>query len=83
MRVPVDIHLKNEKFSVTVQAKNACKLGFAYHLWLPLHDQPQLDIVVFAIITFLIYNIIVTKWKHGIGNNDIIASNKELKFLSE
>ena len=39
MIVNVDIH-QIKKFSVTVQLKNACKLKFADHLWLPFLDQP-------------------------------------------
>ena len=39
MRIPVDIHEINKRFTVTVQPKNACKLEF--------FDQPQSDIVVF------------------------------------
>ena len=38
--------------------------------------QPQSDIIVFAIITFQIYYILVKKWKHGIGINDIITFNE-------
>ena len=52
MRIPVDIHEWNKKFTVTVQPKNACKLEFLDHLWLPFLDQPQSDIVFFLIITF-------------------------------
>ena len=48
MRIPVDIHERNERFTVTDQPKNACKLEFADHLWLPVLDQPQSDIVVFS-----------------------------------
>ena len=57
---------------------NACKLESADHLWLPFLDQPQSEIVVSVIITFHIYDIIVTKWKHGIGPNNIITFNEEL-----
>ena len=59
MIIPVDIHEKNKKFTVTVQPKNAYELEFVYHLWLPFFDQPHSDIIVFAIITFRIYNILV------------------------
>ena len=52
------------------------------HLWLPFLDQPQYDIVVFAIINCHIYNILVSKWKHGIFPIDIFTFNKELQFLS-
>ena len=34
MRIPVIIHERNKKFTVTVQPKNACKLDFVDHLWL-------------------------------------------------
>ena len=36
----------------------------------------------FAVISFQIYNILVSKWKHGIITIDIIAFNDELEFLS-
>ena len=62
IQIPVDIYQRTEKLFVTVQQKNACKLEFADHLWLPYLDQTQYDIVVFAIIPFHIYNILVTKW---------------------
>ena len=48
---------------------------------MPFIDQPQSDIIVFAKINFHIYNIIVKKWKHGIGPNDIITFNGELWFI--
>ena len=78
MIIPVYVHHTNKNFSITVQPKNACKLKFADHLCLPLFDQAQQGIVVFAIINFQIYNIIVTKQKHGIGSNNIITFNEEL-----
>ena len=82
MIIPVDIHQTNKKFSVTVQPKNACKLEFTYHLWLPFIHQPQSNIVVFAIITFHIYHVLVTKLKHGIFPKDRITINKELEILT-
>ena len=39
--------------------KNAYKLEFSDHLWLTFIDQHQPGILVFAIITFHIYNILV------------------------
>ena len=65
MRICVDIHETNKKFTVTVEPKNACKLKFADHLWLPFLDQPQSDIVVFVIINFRIYHdrILDILWK--------------------
>ena len=51
-------------------------MEFADHLWLPYLDQPHSDIVVFEIINFHIYNILVKKWKHGIGHNYIITFNE-------
>ena len=57
VRIPDDIYRTNKKLFVTVQPKNACKLEFVDHLWLPFLDQPQSDMVVFAIINFRIYNI--------------------------
>ena len=38
----------------------------------------KFNIVVFAVITFQIYNIILSKQKHGIGPIDIIKFNYEL-----
>ena len=31
VRIPVEIHETNKKFTFTVQPKNACKLGFVDH----------------------------------------------------
>ena len=76
MRIPVDFHNNKKTFSVTVQQKNAWKLEFADHLWLPFIYQPQQDIVVFAMNSFQIYNILVTKQKHVICPNDIITFNE-------
>ena len=45
MRIPVDIHEINKKFTFTVQPKNACKLEFVDHLWLHFLDQPKSDIL--------------------------------------
>ena len=73
MRIPVDIYQTNKKLLNTVQPKNTCKLEFADHLWLPFLDQLQSDIVVFATITFQVYNILAKKWKHGIGPNYIMS----------
>ena len=80
VRIPVDIHGK--KFTVTVQPKNAIKLEFVDYLQLPFIDQPQSEIVVSAVINFQMYNIIVSKWKHGIGPIDIIKFNDKLSFIS-
>ena len=66
---------------VIFQPKEACKLESADHLWLPFLDQPQSEIVVFAIINFNMYNILVTKWKHGIGPKEILSFNEELEIL--
>ena len=82
MRIPVNIFQSNKNFFVLVQPKNACKLESADHLWLPYLDKPQPDIIVFAIITYQIYNILVTKWKHRIGTNDITSLNERLEILS-
>ena len=81
VRVPVDVHERNKKFTVTVQPKNACKLEFVDNLWLPFLDKPQSYILVFAITTVQIYNILVSQWRHGIGPIDIITFNEELEFL--
>ena len=47
---------------------------YGYHFF----NQPRSDIVVFAIIDFQIHNILVIKWKYGIGPSDIITFNEEL-----
>ena len=47
MRITVGIHKMNKNICGTVQPKNACKLEFSDHLWLPFLDQPQSDIKVF------------------------------------
>ena len=39
-------------------------------------EQQQSNIVVFPIFPFQIYNIIVSKRKHVIGDIDIITSNE-------
>ena len=41
MRIPFEIHEINKRFIVTIQPKNACKLEFLDHLWLPFLRQPQ------------------------------------------
>ena len=82
MQIPVNIYQSNKLFFGLVQPKNACKLEFADHLWLPYLDKTQYDIIDFAIITYQIYNILVTKWKHRIGTNDIISLNEILEILS-
>ena len=79
MRIPDVIFQTNDKLFVTINPKNACKLEFAVNLQLLFIDQPQPDVVVFEIINFQIHKILVTYWKHGIGNNDIITFNEELK----
>ena len=66
-----------------VNKKNACKLEFADHLWLLFFDQPQSDVVDFALIYFHICIILVTKRKHVIVPNDIITFNEVLENSSE
>ena len=82
MEIPVNIYQRTKKLFVKIQPKNACKLEFADNLSITFLDQPQYVSVVFAIINFHIYNILITKWKHEIGPNDIIKFNEELEFLS-
>ena len=55
----------------------------AYHLCIPFIYQPHSDLLFFAMIYFQMYNILVTKWKHGIGNNNIITLNEHLEFISK
>ena len=68
----------NNKLFVTVLPKIACKLKCSNRLWLPFLDQTRSEIVVFGMITFQIYTTLLTKWKHGIGHNDINIFNEEL-----
>ena len=70
--------MKNIKVRCYSSTKNAGKLEFIDNLWLPFLDQPQSGIVVFPRINFQIYNILVSKWKHGIGNIEIITFNDKL-----
>ena len=74
----VEIHETNKKFSVTAQPKHVCKLGFVYHLWLPSLDQTHSDIVVFAIFSFHINHLLVSKCKHGIGPIDKFTFKEEV-----
>ena len=73
--ITVEIHQTNNQFYVTFQGNNACKLEFADHLWITFLDRTRSDIVFFAMITFHIYNILVTKRKSVIGANYIITFN--------
>ena len=82
MRIPVYICKTNKNFFVLVQPKNAYQFEFVDHLRLTFLDKLQSDILVLAIITFRVYNIMVKKWKHGIGPNDILSFNEELDLLS-
>ena len=45
--ITVEINETKKKFTVIDQPKNACKLEFSDHLWLPFIDQAHFDIVVF------------------------------------
>ena len=47
MIIADNINQTNKKLCVTFQTKNAYKLEFADHLWLPFTDQPQSDVVLF------------------------------------
>ena len=48
--------LTNKKLLLTFHPKNVSKLEFADNLWLTFLDQPQSDILIFAMINFHIYN---------------------------
>ena len=52
-------------------------MKFSDHLWLPFVDQPQSDVLAFAIFYLYIFIIIVTYWKHGTVPNDIVIFNTE------
>ena len=71
MIIPDGIFQTNKKLFVVVYPRNARKLEFAGHIWLPFIYLPQLDVVVFAIITFHMDEILVKKCKHVIGPDDI------------
>ena len=58
MRITDGIFQTNKKLFVTVNPKNVCNLEFSNNLWLPFIDQLHLDVVVFTMITFQIYNIL-------------------------
>ena len=82
MKIPVNVFQTNKSCFFAVQPKNACNLVFTYHLCLPFIDPPQSEILVFAIITFQINKILVHKWKHVIGPNDILSFNEKLDINS-
>ena len=48
---------------VMVHPKDACDLELNYYFWLQLLNEPQSDVVVFAIITLHIYKIWYKKGK--------------------
>ena len=75
MKTTVEIYQRTKKLFVTVQPKNSCKLEFADKLWIPFHDQPQSDIVVFAITNVNTYYILLKRWKRGKGPNEISTFN--------
>ena len=49
--IPERIFQNNNKLFVTINPRNACKLEFSDHLWLPILEQPNPDIVIFAIFS--------------------------------
>ena len=52
-------HFKNnKKLLVTVDPQNVLKMKFADNLWLPFLDQPQLDVVLFAIFSLTFTKIL-------------------------
>ena len=64
-----------------VNPRKACKIEFADQFWLPFPNQPQSDVVVFAIIYCDIYNLFLTECKHGISTNDILKFNETFEIL--
>ena len=82
MRIPDGIFQTNHNSFLKVNQKGKYKLNFGYYLWLPYLDQPQSDVVVFAIIYFHIYIILVTDSKHVIRPNAIITFNEEFENIS-
>ena len=63
------------------ELKKARTLYFGDIFCLRFIDQPQSDVVVFAITYFHTYITLVTEWKYVIGRNDIIIFNTELENL--
>ena len=55
MIIPDHICHNNKMLFVTVNPRNACKMEFGDHLFLPFLDQPQSDVAAFEIIYFDIY----------------------------
>ena len=66
MNIQKDMRITNRKVQtndnlfVTVNPNNACKQEFYDNLWLPFLDQPQSDVLVFAIFPFYICKTLVT-----------------------
>ena len=75
------IYQNSKRLFVRVNPINIYKFEFSYHLWLPFLDQPQSDVVVFA-IGFLVLKKIVKKWKHGISTYDKITFNENWENVS-
>ena len=69
-------------FVLEVNTRNACKMKFTDHLWLPFLDKPQSDDILFAMIYLSANKNIVTERKHVISKNGIIKSNETLENLS-
>ena len=82
MRIPDRIYQNNKNLFVAINPRNACKMEFSGHLWLPFPDQLQSDVVVFAIIYFGVYKNLLTAWKHGTSSTDLITLNETFDNLS-
>ena len=70
-----------KRFLLIVQQKKGCKLEFVTHLLLPFSSSISVRHCSFLIIIFMIYNILVTKWTHGIGHIDIFYSMKNYRLF--
>ena len=66
---------------MVIYSKNACKLEFTDHLWLPFLYQLKVRCCIFEIINFQIYKIHI-KWKYMVGPNDKMTFNEELENIS-
>ena len=64
------------KMLLPAHFKNAYKMKFTDLLRLPFLDQPESDVVVFAMIYSDIFEDLVTKRKHGIYKNDKVKFNE-------
>ena len=73
-----DRYCKKKRFFCNSSSQKFIQNVISGSLLVAFYHQPQSDAVVFNIIYFGIYKYLVTKWKHDIYINDILAFNKFL-----